>query len=157
MRKAVIGTIAAATLLVGCSSQPEENSMVGPTWQVVSLYTTPGSPDELPQSAAGAARFVFGESSIAGNTGCSPFQAAVRFTNGEEEVATIDASEMTFENIEYMDTSSCDGGSQYVHDELHGLFTIDSTFEIDHLTDTEIVLTKADSGIEPPSIRLMKQ
>ncbi|MHA2789809.1 hypothetical protein ACXZ66_11830 [Corynebacterium sp. S7] len=156
MRKAFISIIAAAGLLVGCSSQPQEDSMVGPTWQIVSLYTTPGSPDELPQSAAGAARIVFGESSIVGNTGCFPFQAAVRFTTGGEEVATIDAAEMTIDNIEYLESGSCEGGSQYVHDELSGLLSKDSTFDIKHLTDTEIVLTKADSGIEPPSIRLMK-
>lgn len=158
MLKALIPIVAAATLLAGCgANNDEENSMVGPTWQVVSLYLNPGDPDELPASAAGGARLVFGESSLVGNTGCAPLQAAATFSDGEETVPTIDATEMTIDNIDYLESEECAGGSVYVHESMQEMLSEGSTFEIDHLNDTEIVLTMDTEEVDSPSLRLMKQ
>lgn len=137
------------------------------TFQIVSLYLKPGSPDELPASAAGAARLVVGESTMTGSTGCAPLQAAVTFrapgsgpasdATPAREVARAEAEMMRINHIEFHNPGDCAGGPRFVHDALEVILSAETDYRIDRLSDTELILTKLTGEINQPSIRLMAQ
>ena len=62
------------TLITACGSN-DDTPVVQSTWQITNVYVDEQHPSVLPDSIAGKATMVFGESTIAGNGGISPRMA----------------------------------------------------------------------------------
>ncbi|STC68814.1 hypothetical protein [Corynebacterium pilosum] len=152
-----LGVLLSASMAAGLGGCAISDRMNGQIYQVVSVYLEPESPDELPASAAGAARLVMGESTMTGSTGCAPLQAAVVFSAQGQPAARDVAETMRISNIEFRDPEDCDGGPRFVHDSLAQILTADTDYSIDQLSDTELILTKQTGEINQPSLRLMAQ
>ncbi|WP_257159741.1 hypothetical protein [Corynebacterium cystitidis] len=153
------GAALVGMLTVGLTGCGAADHLAGETFQVVSVYLEPNSPDELPASAAGAARLVIGESTMTGSTGCAPLQAAVVFSDSAsgKEVARDDADLVRVTNVEFRDPGDCDGGRRFVHNALEVVLTAETDLRIDRLSGTELILTKQTGEINQPAIRLMAQ
>lgn len=138
-----------AALLTGCSAaQPE---VVDSTWQITNVYTDPGTPSGLPDSVAGTATMLFGDSTVAGFTGCAPFQGRVTFTKDGEGSKPADADHVEFHDMEIKE-ADCDGKEKFFHDTLsdmlHGGFSMSRDGK-------DLVLTQDGEAIDRPGIRLV--
>lgn len=151
-RRPVLRTIAVSLgvtiALSACSSQSE---VVQSTWQITNVYTTPGTPSGLPDSVAGTATMVFGESTVAGFTGCSPFQGQVSFTKDGSPTQADDADHVDFVRIE-MREPNCDGKERFYHDALAEM--LEGGFSISR-DNEDLVFTKDGDEIDRPGFRLV--
>ncbi|WJZ03642.1 META domain-containing protein [Corynebacterium freiburgense] len=155
LRKTGVRTTAAMLLLsstilglVGCNSPRE---VVQSTWQITNVYTKPGTPSGLPDTVAGSATMVFGESTVAGFTGCSPFQGQVKFTKDGSAAPAAEADHVEFIRIE-MREPECSGKERFYHDALAEM--LQGGFSITHDGD-ELVFTQNGEDIDRPGFRLV--
>lgn len=146
MRKAALAAFASAALtLGGCAGDADTTGLSGATWQVVALYTDPGTPGGLPADAAGRASLRIAGDSMNAMTGCAPLRAKVEQTS----------ERLTLVDVEVANADGCIGGSRYVHDTLTSLLTPGAAFDVRKLNDKEATLTVVSDAIDRPSIRVM--
>ena len=142
-------TIAFTTALAGCSAaQPE---VINSTWQITNVYTNPDTPSGLPDSVAGTATMVFGDSTVAGFTGCAPFQGRVSFTKDGAAAKPSEANHVDFHDMEIHE-ADCTGKERFFHDALadmlHGGFSMSRDGE-------DLILTTDGEDVDRPGIRLV--
>ncbi|WP_167540131.1 META domain-containing protein [Corynebacterium ciconiae] len=139
-------------LLTACGSQqPEPNPLTGPAWYITDVYTQPDSPSQLPDSIAGKAVLALGEHTMAGDTGCAPFQAEVHYTRDGEGSTSADATQLRFEHLR-IDEPHCEGAAQYFHEHIVSL--LNSELDVD-LKENSLVLRSAEEDIDAPALRLV--
>lgn len=108
-----------------------------PTWQVVSLRTS----EDQPATEASVARVRIDGQRFTGTTGCADVSGSFE---GEDTV--------TLENIALGDPGDCSGWARHTHDQLAHLLTENTSFQVSHPADFEMILV-ADTG---ETIRLMR-
>ena len=120
--------VAPVLLLAACAS-PQQ-------WHVVGVYTDPDAP--VPRNTGGAS-FTFTEDSFEGTTGCA--KASGNFDDT-----------VTLHNVQVGDPGDCSGWARHTHDQLAHLLTENTSFQVSHPADFEMILV-ADTG---ETIRLMR-
>lgn len=161
MRRALL-LLAAAALLSACAPDPApvEGSLIGQTWQVTDIFTTPEAPSTVSGSAAGAVQLIFGESSATGSTGCAPIQADATFLAGRDPdpVPADEADAVVFSDVGVPDPGeagmACEGTRAWAHEHMTRLLTEGATFDIDAVSPTEMVLTLRGDAVDRPALRL---
>ena len=108
-----------------------------PTWQVVSLRTS----EDQPATEASVARVRIDGQRFTGTTGCGDVSGSFE---GEDTI--------TLENIALGDPGDCSGWARHTHDQLAHLLTENTSFQVSHPADFEMILV-AESG---ETIRLMR-
>ena len=108
-----------------------------PTWQVVSLRTS----EDQPATEASVARVRIDDQRFTGTTGCSDVSGSFE---GEDTI--------TLESITFGDPGDCAGWARHTHDQLAHLLADNTTFQVSHPSDFEMILV-ADTG---ETIRLMR-
>lgn len=142
---------AATPALVACADQPP--LVHGTAWQITDLYLEPGTPSALPDTIAGRATLIFGETSVVGSTGCAPIQGAVTFTREGQASSVENADAVIFEEVEFeVADQQCVGQAAFIHDQLHSLLS--GGFDLERVSDHEMVLTQQAEEIDSPAIRL---
>jgi len=104
---------------------------------VVSLRTS----EDQPATEASIARVRIDDQRFTGTTGCSDVSGSFE---GEDTI--------TLENITLGDPGDCSGWARHTHDQLAQLLTENTTFQVSHPADFEMILV-AESG---ETIRLMR-
>ncbi|MDR7330255.1 hypothetical protein [Corynebacterium guangdongense] len=163
MRRPLV-LLAAAIVLSACAPDPApvEGSLIGQTWQVTDIYTTPEAPSTVSGSAAGAVQLVFGESSATGSTGCAPIQAEATFLAGRDPdsapVPADEAEAVVFSDVGIPDPGeagvACEGTRAWAHEHMTGLLTEGATFDIEAVSPAEMVLTLRGDVVDRPALRL---
>lgn len=108
-----------------------------PTWQVVSLRTS----EDQPAIETSVARVRIDDQRFTGTTGCADVSGSFE---GEDTI--------TLEDIKLRDPGDCSGWARHTHDQLAHLLTENTTFQVSHPADFEMILV-ADTG---ETIRLMR-
>ena len=108
-----------------------------PTWQVVSLRTS----EDQPATEASVARVRIDDQRFTGTTGCADVSGSFE---GEDTI--------TLKNIALSDPGDCAGWARHTHDQLAHLLADNTTFQVSHPADFEMILV-AESG---ETIRLMR-
>ena len=140
-----IKTIAAAavalgigTLITACGSN-DDTPVVQSTWQITNVYVDEQHPSVLPDS-------------IAGNSGCAPFQTRVHFTKDGQETSSAEATQVNFYRKKIDDPAGCTGADLYYHDSLTNM--LDGTFDVQRKAANELLLVKQTDAFNRPAIRL---
>lgn len=142
---------ATAPALVACADRPP--LVHGTAWQITDLYLEPGIPSTLPDTIAGRASLIFGETSVVGSTGCAPIQGAVTFTRDGQAASVENADTVTFDEVEFeVPGQHCVGQAAFIHDQLQSLLA--GGFDLQRTSDHEMVLTRQAEEVDPPAIRL---
>ena len=139
------------TLITACGSN-DDTPVVQSTWQITNVYVDEQHPSVLPDSIAGKATMVFGESTIAGNSGCAPFQTRVNFTKDGQETSSAEATQVDFYRKKIDDPTGCTGADLYYHDSLTNM--LDGTFDVQRKAANELLLVKQTDVFNRPAIRL---
>lgn len=108
-----------------------------PTWQLVSLRTS----EDQPATEASIAHVRIDDQRFTGTTGCADVSGSF------EGEGTI-----TLENIALGDPGDCSGWARHTHDQLEHLLTENTTFQVSHPADFEMILV-AETG---ETLRLMR-
>ena len=108
-----------------------------PAWQVVSLRTS----EDQPATETSIARVSIDDQRFTGTTGCADISGSFE---GESDV--------TLTAIDIGDPGDCSGWARHTHDQLAHLLAENTTFQVSHPADFEMILV-ADSG---ETIRLMR-
>lgn len=108
-----------------------------PTWQLVSLRTS----EDQPATEASIAHVRIDDQRFSGTTGCADVSGSF------EGEGTI-----TLENIALGDPGDCSGWARHTHDQLEHLLTENTTFQVSHPADFEMILV-AETG---ETLRLMR-
>ncbi len=108
-----------------------------PTWQVVSLRTS----EDQPATEASVARVRIDDQRFTGTTGCSDVSGSFE---GEDTITLTD--------LKLSDPGDCAGWARHTHDQLAHLLADNTTFQVSHPSDFEMILV-ADTG---ETIRLMR-
>lgn len=108
-----------------------------PTWQVVSLRTS----EDQPATEASVARVRIDDQRFTGTTGCADVSGSFE---GEDTITLTD--------LKLSDPGDCAGWARHTHDQLEHLLTENTTFQVSHPADFEMILV-ADTG---ETIRLMR-
>lgn len=108
-----------------------------PTWQVVSLRTS----EDQPATEASVARVRIDDQRFTGTTGCSDVSGSFE---GEDTITLTD--------LKLSDPGDCAGWARHTHDQLAHLLADNTTFQVSHPSDFEMILV-AESG---ETIRLMR-
>lgn len=108
-----------------------------PTWQLVSLRTS----EDQPATEASIAHVRIDDQRFTGTTGCADVSGSFE---GEDTI--------TLENITFGDPGDCSGWARHTHDQLAHLLTENTSFQVSHPADFEMILV-ADTG---ETIRLMR-
>lgn len=103
-----------------------------PTWQVVSLRTS----EDQPATETSVARLRIDDQRFTGTTGCSDVSGSFEGEN----------------TITLSDPGDCSGWARHTHDQLAHLLTENTSFQVSHPADFEMILV-AESG---ETIRLMR-
>lgn len=141
--------LAAALLLAGCAVEPTAD-VVGSSWLVTDIWTTPGEPSALPDGAAGLARLAFGERSVSGHTGCAPLQGTVHFTGEGAGTGVENARTLTVDRLEVGETEeNCHAA--WSHGQLTELIEPGAVFDVRH-DDRSLVLTLRTDAVDRPAI-----
>ncbi|MFW9224073.1 hypothetical protein [Corynebacterium striatum] len=163
MKRLLTAVMLVATVgLSACGSEDEgptprgDERIVGKDWQVVAIYTKPDEPSAIPQNAVSVPQMSFGESSIVGSTGCSPFQAKVSYTEGEDAANTRDADLMTIDKVR-IDTrpDDCTGSALWADNLLRNLLAEEHKFEVRLNPNNQLVLTLDTAEVDSPAIRMV--
>ena len=108
-----------------------------PTWQVVSLRTS----EDQPATEASIARVRIDDQRFSGTTGCADVSGSFE---GEDTITLTD--------LKLSDPGDCSGWARHTHDQLAHLLTENTSFQVSHPADFEMILV-AESG---ETIRLMR-
>ena len=108
-----------------------------PTWQVVSLRTS----EDQPATEASIARVRIDDQRFSGTTGCADVSGSFE---GEDTITLTD--------LKLSDPGDCSGWARHTHDQLAYLLTENTSFQVSHPADFEMILV-AESG---ETIRLMR-
>ena len=108
-----------------------------PTWQLVSLRTS----EDQPATEASIAHVRIDDQRFTGTTGCADVSGSFE---GQDTI--------TLENITLGDPGDCSGWARHTHDQLAQLLTENTTFQVSHPADFEMILV-AETGA---TIRLMR-
>lgn len=108
-----------------------------PTWQLVSLRTS----EDQPATEASIARVRIDDQRFTGTTGCADVSGSFE---GDDTI--------TLENIALGDPGDCSGWARHTHDQLEHLLTENTTFQVSHPADFEMILV-AETG---ETLRLMR-
>lgn len=108
-----------------------------PTWQVVSLRTS----EDQPATEASVARVRIDDQRFTGTTGCADVSGSFE---GEDTITLTD--------LKLSDPGDCAGWARHTHDQLEHLLTENTTFQVSHPADFEMILV-TDTG---ETIRLMR-
>lgn len=147
MKRLAVALCLLPAALAACSPEPD-HVLAGRTWEVTAVYTDPDMPGAVPIDAAGRALIVFGAESLTARTACAPLQAG----------AEIHDDTLRLKGVRIGETDAdCIGGSRRVHEQLTGLLTEGSEFDITHLTDDVITLKLRSHALDRPTIKLVAQ
>lgn len=108
-----------------------------PTWQLVSLRTS----EDQPATEASIAHVRIDDQRFTGTTGCADVSGSFE---GEDTI--------TLESITFGDPGDCSGWARHTHDQLEHLLTENTTFQVSHPADFEMILV-AETG---ETLRLMR-
>lgn len=108
-----------------------------PTWQVVSLRTS----EDQPATETSVARVRIDGQRFTGTTGCSDVSGSFE---GEDTITLTD--------FKLGDPGDCSGWARHTHDQLAHLLTENTTFQVSHPADFEMILV-AETG---ETLRLMR-
>ncbi|WP_151550463.1 MULTISPECIES: META domain-containing protein [Corynebacterium] len=148
---AAIATVLSLILLSGCGSEERpESPITGPAWYITDVYTQPDSPSQLPDSIAGQAVMSLGEHTVAGDTGCAPFQAEVHYSHDGEGSTSADATHLRFDHLR-IDDPTCEGAAQYFHEHIVSL--LNSELDIEY-KESSLLLRSSAEEIDAPALRL---
>ncbi|MCK7675423.1 hypothetical protein [Corynebacterium pygosceleis] len=154
-RAPAAATALAAILLTGCTQG--QAPVVSSNWQVTNVYTDAEHPSVLPDGLAGRTHLAFGDSTVAGDTGCSPFTGAVDFLDGNgERVAATDTTAATFvfRDLTVRGDGGCEGAELYFHDALLEILRA-GELRVSRPQEGELLLTDAtDTGVDKRGLRL---
>lgn len=134
-------------LLAACAEDPGTDPLTGTEWQVTNIYREEGEPSSLPPTLAGAVKLVFGEHTLAGNTGCANIQAITSFTADRLEVTDV--------HFHPEDGSPCTGADLSVHQAVSDILR-SGPLTILRPSDSEMILRENTGRPNPPALRLAR-
>lgn len=140
-------------VLAACAEADTASPITGTNWQITNLFLAPETPSALPDLVAGRASLVFGQRSVAGSTGCAPFQGQVTFSADGESANPENADRVSFDLMDIeAPAEDCAGQAMFTHQELSRL--LDGEFDLELLSENELALTQVSEDVDPPAIRL---
>ncbi|AKE40764.1 putative secreted protein [Corynebacterium kutscheri] len=132
------------TVMLSACGTPEPTHNV---FEVTAVYTNPDEVSAINPSVAGAVSMSFGNNTVAGFTGCAPFQG---FASLDQQHARF--SQMQFDPI----SDECSGQNLSIHNALVSLL-VDGEFEVDSRENGILILRSHSEGLEPSSIHLISK